>query len=308
MPEAVHGRRVGARRLDVLVVVVVVGELPVLHAVDRRPADLDRPPLADERDRSLEVPRVGQDGHLEHADGAGGELKDGRAGVLGLDPAGQRRRPGDDAPGRAEEPLHEVDVVRGLVHDRAGVERPRPPPRRLVVVLLWARPPHRRVGEEDPAEAPLVDRAPEEPDGGVQAVLLDDEELDARPGAGLDERIGPGEGDRHRLLGDDVLPRPRREDAVLRMEPRRCADGDHVALRPGEHLVVCGVPRDSVLLPGSPRPFGDLVAHRRQAQPGDLAQGVEVVAADPTAPDQRHRELASRAHAPARRSPSPSRS
>ena len=52
MPETIDVRRVRVRRLDELVVVVVLGELPVVDFVDRGATDLYRAAFA-ERDPPL---------------------------------------------------------------------------------------------------------------------------------------------------------------------------------------------------------------------------------------------------------------
>ncbi len=152
------GRSVG-RRLDALVVVVVVGELPGLHLVHRRAADLHRALLPEDRDRSFEVLRVGQHRDLDDAERPRAELEQRDAGVFGLDAAGERRRLGHHALHRADQPLDQVDVVRGLVHEGAAVKLPRAAPRRLVVVLLRARPAHGacwpcRAGRSAPCRSP----------------------------------------------------------------------------------------------------------------------------------------------------------
>ena len=179
VPEPIDVRRIRVRRLDQLVVVVIIGEQPMLDPVHRGAADLHRALLAEDRDRPLEIPRVREDVHFDHAERAGAELDQPDAGILGLDASRLRRGLGHHALDRSDEPLNQVDVVRCLIHDRAAVEFPGSAPRLGVVVLLRPLPANGDVRHVDAAEAPLVDRALEQLDRRIESVLLHDEQLDA---------------------------------------------------------------------------------------------------------------------------------
>src|SRR5581483_6999578 len=84
VPVPVDVRRVRARDVNELVVVVILGEGPVLGLVDGGAADFHRALLPEDRDRPLEVPRVGEHRHFDRAERAVPELQDRDAGVLGL--------------------------------------------------------------------------------------------------------------------------------------------------------------------------------------------------------------------------------
>src|SRR5205823_12752353 len=137
------------RGLDQLVVVIVIGEGPVLYLIHRRAADFGRATLADDRDGAFPIARIGEDVDLDDADRAAAELQDGDTGIFGFDTTRLRRRFRDDTLDGTDQPLDEIDVVRGLVHERAAVELPRPAPRSGVVVFLWAVPAHGGVCEKD---------------------------------------------------------------------------------------------------------------------------------------------------------------
>src|ERR1700722_9360197 len=105
VPVAVYGRRVRGRDVDELVIVVVLGERPVLDLVDGGPADFHGALLAEDRDRALEVPRVCQHRDLDRAERAVAELEDRDAGVFGFDAPGERGGFRGDTLDRADEPL-----------------------------------------------------------------------------------------------------------------------------------------------------------------------------------------------------------
>jgi hypothetical protein len=106
------------------------------------------------------------------------------AGVLDLDVARQRGGVGLQAFDRADDPVDQVDVVAGLVHEGAAVEFPGAAPLGAVVVLVRAGPEHVQVDHVDAAEALFLDRALEQLQRGVAAVLLDHEQAHAGRVAG----------------------------------------------------------------------------------------------------------------------------
>src|SRR4029077_554935 len=126
------------------------------------------------RDRALEVARVRQHRDLDDAERARTKFQDGEPRVIRVDTSGEPRCFRHDTFDRSHEPLNQVDVVRRLIHDRTAVELPRPTPRRLIVVLLRARPAYGRVGEIDATEPTAIDGPLEQLNRGVQAILLDD--------------------------------------------------------------------------------------------------------------------------------------
>ncbi len=272
---------------DELVVVVVRGELPVLDPIDGGAANLDRACLAKDRDRTLEVARIGEHRDFDRSQRARAELEHGDPRVLRLDPARECRGLGHHALDRPDEPLNQIDVVRCLVHERAAVELPGTPPGRLVIVLLWPRPSDRAVGHVDPAEASLVDGASQELHGRVEPVLLHNEQMDTGRVAGMYELVGRRQRDGHRLLDDDMLPRARGEHALLGVQSRRRRDADDFAGGVRQHLLVGSKPRDGLLLPGLARAIRIGVADGTECQTRHAAERLEVILADAPAPDER---------------------
>ena len=106
MAETVDGGRSRTGRLDQRVIVICIRELPLLHLVHRGPADLHRALLAKYGDRAFEVLRVRQHRDFNRAKCAAAKFEHGDARVFGFDPAGHRRRFGNNAFHRTAEPLH----------------------------------------------------------------------------------------------------------------------------------------------------------------------------------------------------------
>ena len=138
---------------------------------------------------------------------------------------------------RAHQPLNQIDVVRCLIHECAAVEFPRATPWRLIVILLRTRPVHRAARQVNSAEPIAIDGALEQLDRRIEPVLLDDKELHSCLVAGVDERIGSRQRDRHRLLHHDMLARLRRFDALIGVQSRRSRNRYDVGLCVLEHLV-----------------------------------------------------------------------
>ena len=158
-------------------------------------------------------------------------------GVLGLDASRLRGRLGHHALDGTDEPLHQVDVVRRLVHDRAAVELPRPAPRLGVVVLLRARPAHRRVRQSRSGRSvPCRWRACSSWIGGLSRFCLTTNRCTpaashvctSSSAAASEIAIG--------FSVSTCFPALRGDDAVLRMQPGRRADRDEVASAPAASI------------------------------------------------------------------------
>src|SRR5690606_23441094 len=98
-----------------------------------------------------------------------------RCGVFYLNVASERCHIGLDTFDRADEPVHEIDVVTGLIHQGAAVELPRAPPFGAVIVGLRSRPEHIDGHHVDATEAALLDGTLQKLQRCVAAILLDDE-------------------------------------------------------------------------------------------------------------------------------------
>jgi hypothetical protein len=134
---------------------------------------------------------------------------------------------------------------------------------------------------------PLVDRPLEQLNRRVEPVLLDHEQLHARLIARLDQRVGGVQRDRHGLLGDHVLARLRRRDAVLRVQSRRRGHDDRIGRHLGEHGVEAREPR--ALPQRAPACAGALlddVAHRDELEAVDAGDRLAVLLADPAAAEE----------------------
>ena len=97
------------------------------------------------------------------------------------------------------------------------------------------------VDQVDTAEALFLDGAFEELEGGVAAILFDDEEVDAGLVAGLDhvDAVLPAGG--HGLFGHDVEARRGGLRGLPRMEAARRGEDHAVRLRSGQHPGEIGV-------------------------------------------------------------------
>ena len=164
---------------------------------------------------------------------------------------------------RTDQPLHQIDVVRGLIHDRPAVELPGTPPRLGVIVLLRPLPPYRDIRQVYPPEAALVDRPLQELNGRIEPVLLNDEQVDTRVIARPHQIVRLRERNRHRLFRHDVLAGARSGDALRRVQTRRRTDRDDVALAGLEQFIECAIPGNAMRLAGPCRSIDVDVAHGR---------------------------------------------
>jgi hypothetical protein len=156
-------------------------------------------------------------------------------GVFHLDVARQRGHVGLHAFHRTDQPVDQVDVVAGLVHERATVELPGATPLGAVEVILRALPEHVDVHHVDAPEALLLHGLLQQRQRGIVAVLLDDEESHALLVAAAHhlETIGPPRG--HGLLGHHVATGFGHLDGLGRMQAAGSAQRHHVAVGLREH-------------------------------------------------------------------------
>ena len=229
---------------DLGVVIAGFGKVPKLDVIDGHPADADAAGLAENGDGAFQVFGVGEHGDAHGAEGAIAPAHVEDAGVFDLDVAGGADH-GLDLVHRADEPVEQVDVVAGLVHEGAAVELPGAAPAGLVVVGLGAGPEDVEVDQVDTAEALFLHGALEELEGGVAAVLFDDEEVDAGLIAGLDHvhAVLPAGG--HGLFGHDVDAVAGGADGLLRVQAAGGAEGDQVRLDGGQQFRQVAVAGDA---------------------------------------------------------------
>mmetsp|Transcript_39198 Transcript_39198/g.92169 ORF Transcript_39198/g.92169 Transcript_39198/m.92169 type:complete len:295 (+) Transcript_39198:544-1428(+) len=203
-------------------------ELPVLDLVDRQPANTHRAALTQQGDRALEVFRVGQHADVDRAHRAIAPFERGHPAVLDLDVARQGARVRHHALDRADDPVQQIDVVAGLVHEGASIELPGAAPCGAVVVALRPAPEHVDGHVVQAAETALRHRPLEQLQRRVAAVLLDNEKAHTGIVTGLDHRqtVLPAGG--HRLFRHHMQAGARGLDGLLGVQAAR--GGQHHAV------------------------------------------------------------------------------
>jgi hypothetical protein len=84
-----------------------------------------------------------------------------------------------------DQPIDEINVMAGLVHERSAVEFPSAAPLCRIVVVLWTSPEDIERDHIDLAKALFFDRPLKQLQSCIAAVLLDNKEVDFRLIAGL---------------------------------------------------------------------------------------------------------------------------
>ena len=206
MAKAIHAGGGVAGLADGGVFGALVGKFPVLNFVDRHAAHAHGAFFTQDGDAAFQVLGVGEHGDIERSHGAAPPADGGHARVFHLDVARQGAGVGHDAFDRADQPVEQVDVMAGLVHEGAAVKLPSAAPFGAVVIGLRARPEHIDGHAVDLPEALLLDCALEQLQRGVAPVLLDHKKAHASLVAGLDHgaALFPARG--HGFFGDDVPP------------------------------------------------------------------------------------------------------
>ena len=139
----------------------------------------------------------------------------------------------------AEEPGQVVELVDRVEDDPAA----RGLPRAVALAVVRARPPERqivaavRARGERPSDAPLLDEPLHQNETRQESEVAADEDRAARPPGLLDERVGPLECVRQRLLDEDVPAPSQRSPGLVEVAVGRRADdggvrvsGERVAL------------------------------------------------------------------------------
>ena len=214
-----------------------VDKAPVPDLVDGEAGDLDRALLAEDRERAFEIGRPRRRRRLDDPERAVAEFQRCDRRVLGLDLCQRRDGAGMNADDIAEKPFQHVDVMAGLVGEHAAVIGPGAAPGVLIVIGLVAAPAHAHRAENQAAEAAGLQRLARLHHRNVEAILLDDEQLDAGLVAGADHVVGVLQPQRHRLLDDDVLSGLRAGDDMGGMHSARRQHRHRVDILPGEKVV-----------------------------------------------------------------------
>ena len=175
----------------------------------------------------------------------------------------------------------------GLVGDASAVLRPRPAPRRQIIVFLRPVPSDTRRDHQDTTKPALIERVLQELDRTIEPVLLDCEQSDACFAGSRDHGIRVRETQCHGLLDDDVAAKPFHHiDSHARMVP---AFGTHihdVDWLVFKHVSVVRVPWHATLLTDGSSLRCHEVAYTGQSRLWDLSQGADMLGCDATAPYQ----------------------
>ena len=188
----------------------------------------------------------------------------------------------------AEKPLQHVDVMAGLIGEHAAVIGPGAAPVVLIVVGLVAAPAHAHGAEDEPAEAAGLQRLARLDHRNVEAVLLDDEQLDARLVAGADHVVGILQPQRHRLFDDDVLAGPGAGDDMLGMHSARRQHRDRVDVLPRQKIIDVVMRRNAELRRDGIGARANGIADGDETGPIDMiaAQQIGVTLRDASASEQ----------------------
>ncbi len=130
----------------------------MLNLVDRDSSHPDSALLPQDGDGAFVILRIGEHGYRHAAERAVPPAYVENAGIFHLDGPIEGGGIGLHALHRADQPIQQVHVMTGLVHEGPAVELPGAPPAVAVVVALRPGPEHVDVDHEDAAEPPLVDR------------------------------------------------------------------------------------------------------------------------------------------------------
>ena len=182
------------------------GELPVQDLVHRDSANTYRPLFSQNGDAAFEIPWIGEHRDIDRAHRTAAPAQGGDTTVLNFNVTGQRAGVGHDTFNRANQPVQQVNVMTGLVHESATVVLPSPTPFRAVVILLRTSPENVHRHGIDLAKPALLHGTLEQQERRISAVLLDDEEAHVGVVAGLDHPHAIVPARRHRLFGHYVTP------------------------------------------------------------------------------------------------------
>ncbi|MNT05955.1 hypothetical protein D3C72_1406020 [compost metagenome] len=221
---------------DLGVIGLLVGELPFVDAVDGHAAHAHSALFAEDGDRAFQILRVGQHGDVDRPHGAMAPADRGDTGVFGFDAASQGGGVGVNAFHWANQPIEQVDIMAGLVHEGTTVPFPFAAPTSCVVIILGTGPENIHRYHVNTAEAAAIDGFLEQLQRGVAAVLLDDEQAHACFVASLDHALAIFPAGGHRLFADDVATGLRDFDGLPWMQAGRRRQNDGVGGRVGKHF------------------------------------------------------------------------
>jgi len=268
--------------------------------IDGKARDFDAALLAQDRERTFEIPGARGGRRLDDAQRAIAEFQRRDRGVLGFDFCKCRDRARMDADDVAEKPFQHIDMMTGLVAQHAAIIGPGAAPGILVLISLVPAPAHADGAEDEPPEPAGLQCLARLDDGHVETVLLDDEQLDAGLVAGPDHGVGILQAERHRLFDDDVLSGPGARDHMLGMQPAWRQNGNRVDVLAAKEIVDIVAGRNGVFRRDRVGARADGIANRNQLRPIDMmaAQQIGVALGDASASEQAesdHQEIPSAA-------------
>src|SRR5260221_868458 len=238
--------------------------------IDREARDFNRALLAEDRQRAFEVGRAGGGGRLDDAERSVAEFQRCNRGIFSFNPGKRRNRASMNADDIAKEPLQHIDMMAGLVGEYATVLSPGSAPVVLIVVRLIAAPTHPDRPQNQSAEPASVQRLARLDYGNVEAVLLDNEQLDACFIASPDHRVGVLKTHRHGLFDDAMFACLGAGDDMFRMHSARGQDRYRVDILAGKKVVDVIACRDAELRGNGVGARANWVANRYKARAVDM--------------------------------------
>ncbi len=178
----------------------------------------------------------------------------------------KRRDVGLNAFDRTDEPVNEVDVVTGLIHQRPAIKLPGSPPLGAVVIGLRPRPEDVDRNHEDPPEASLLYGPPQKLQCAVATILLDNEQAHAGFVTFADHAKAIHPARCHWLFGNDMAAGPCSRNSLCRVQAAGRTQCDDVDIALGQQLVQRGESADPAGLGSCLQPSLVGVADRDQLQ------------------------------------------
>ena len=161
-------------------------------------------------------------------------------------------------------------MMAGLVGQHAAIIGPGAAPFVLVVIGLVPAPAHAHGAQNEPPEPAGLQRLARLDHRNVEAVLLDNKQLDASFVAGADHVVGILKPQRHWLFHDHMLSRLRAGDDMLGMHSTRRQDRDRVDIPARQKVVDIVMDGDAELRSDGVRARANGIANGDQTGPVDM--------------------------------------
>ena len=236
MAEAVNRSGFVVGGFYLLIIIALVGEIPFLNFVYCHAADAHGAGFAQNGNGAFQVFRIGAHGYRHRAQRAVAPADIHHAGVFCFDVA-MGGNHGLHILHRAYQPFHQVDIVAGLVHECTAVKFPSAAPAvALIVISLRACPEYIQVHHADFAEALFGNRAFEQLQSGVEAVLFHHKQALAGFVGGFHHAFAIVQAGGHRLFGDHMKAGLECLHRLLGVLARRRGEHDNIGIGVGQHV------------------------------------------------------------------------